>query len=132
MKSEGRYYLTFYLQGIHKFRWPFHVIPTLSAPCILGTDFITQKKLNFYGETRCIEYPYDEEEGNTEILAYVDSPKLIENDKNEDTVVAKIGYKENDIDPFYPPEKKETEEELIINIGSHLNPELILFYLLQY
>ncbi len=123
MKSEGRYYLTFYLQGIHKFRWPFHVIPTLSAPCILGTDFITQKKLNFYGETRCIEYPYDEEEGNTEILAYVDSPKLIENDKNEDTVVAKIGYKENDIDPFYPPEKKETEEELIINIGSHLNPQ---------
>ena len=119
MQSEGRYFLTFYLQGIHKFRWPFHVIPTLSAPCILGTDFITKNKLNFYGETRCIEYPYNEEEATIEILAHVDSSKL----SDDDTLVAKIGYKENDIDPFYPPEKKDTNEELKINIGAHLSTQ---------
>lgn len=120
MQSEGRYYLTFYLQGIHKFRWPFHVIPTLDAPCIIGTDFITKKKLNFYGETRCIEYPYDEEEAAAEVLATIQSSEL-KTSGREDTLIAKIGTKERDIDPFYPPEKKDTQEELKINIGSQLD-----------
>lgn len=49
MYSQGQFDLNVRLQNRHVFQHPFHVIPNLTEPCILGLDFLTKNKFTFVG-----------------------------------------------------------------------------------
>ena len=72
MCSEGKYIITFSLQGVHEYTWPFHVIPQLTEPFILGIDFITTNNLTFNGGNRTLTYPYGGSDENNNVVVHLD------------------------------------------------------------
>lgn len=64
LESQGQYYLRFKFCTMdeslwHKFDHPFHILPHLTEPCILGMDFIQERYLIFNGRTRNIIYNFE-------------------------------------------------------------------------
>ncbi len=67
LESQGQYYINFKFCTMdeslwHKFDHPFHILPHLTEPCILGMDFIHERYLIFNGRTRNIIYNYEGKE----------------------------------------------------------------------